>query len=662
MIYKMTRNSFAHLPGQSLVLALFAAAAMLLASCGSSHTAYTAPTVLNPAPGVTLQHIQVTPATPVILLSQSRQLYATGVYSDGSTADISSSVTWSASPASGGSTNFVTVNSAGMATGAAIGQSSITATVGPVVGLLALNVASDGFSSSTMAILNAPYKTTEIDVGYMPQQTQIAGAYAVQEVNLDADQFSSVLPPAVALKASIPMPAGFEPNLAVASQTDNLVAVISYSSPAIQIIDASNNPLDVANNSIITAYTAPVTQSTTLNGISCMICAAVVNPLNNQLILSTAQGFYSMGMTSGTFTAIPFSPAPAATANFAIFPTALPDPLIVSAVPASGQVQLLDLSTHAVTTLAGFSPAPSSVSIDLNTQFGSVADASTGDQTLVDFTNPQSPAPQLLAGLGLCQGATFLNMNAQLVNYTGGNHVLVSSNTGGNCLGVESWPIPGDALLPSNINYGYAAIPATPDNNPFVNGSDPNQFAAFNSVYDKKTYGVLVDANQQWIAKINLGTAESCGNISSGGPILPAGADVTDLLLNSCSPDPFIFLPTPSTTFTLSLSNISFGTVNVGTSSPQIPVTLANIGADLLLPQISLQGTNASDFSLQNNCTVSLAALSSCTIDVMFTPTTTSPLSAEISVAVQGLPTQTVPLCGNTSTSCSGGSRAGSRK
>jgi hypothetical protein len=138
--------------------------------------------------------------------------------------------------------------------------------------------------------------------------------------------------------------------------------------------------------------------------------------------------------------------------------------------------------------------------------------------------------------------------------------------------------------------------------------------------------------------------------------------DRKDKLGYGCSPDPFIFLPTPSTTFTLSLSNINFGTVSVGQTSPQIPVTLANIGADLLLPQISLQGTNASDFSLQNNCPVSLAALSSCTIDVMFTPAATSPLSAEISVAVQGLPTQTVPLCGNSSTPCSGGSQVRSRK
>jgi hypothetical protein len=321
------------------------------------------------------------------------------------------------------------------------------------------------------------------------------------------------------------------------------------------------------------------------------------------------------------------------------------------------------------------------VSIDLNTQYGSVADASTGDQTLVDFTNPLSPAPTVIAGLGLCPAANFLNMSAQLVNYNGGNHVLASSNSGGNCLGVESWPISNgsDQLAAANIDYGYATMPATPDGNPFVNGSDPNQFAVFNSVYNKKAYTVLVDGsqngtqndNQQWIAKIDLGGVLSCG-ISGANPppILPAGVYLEGLFGSETACIPSIFLPTPSTAFTLSQSSISFGTVSVGQSSPQIAVTLANIGATQLLPQISLTGTNASDFSLQSSCQVSLSAQSNCVIDVMFTPTAAATVSSTtsastcnatspattaltcssgstcLSVAVPGLCTQYVPLAG----------------
>ena len=115
-----------------------------------------------------------------------------------------------------------------------------------------------------MAILNAPYKTTEIDMGCMRSKPGCRGSIRRAGGEPGCDQFSSVLPPAVALKAAHSHARGLGTNLAVASQTDNLVAVIGCSSPAIQIIDASNNPLDVANNSSITAYTAPVTRSTAM--------------------------------------------------------------------------------------------------------------------------------------------------------------------------------------------------------------------------------------------------------------------------------------------------------------------------------------------------------------------------------------------------------------
>jgi len=624
-----------------LVLVLSAASLLWLQGCGGSHSSFT-PTVFNPAPGVTLQQIKITPTTPIILLGQSRQLFATGVYSDGSSNDISSSVTWGSTSTSG-PTNFVSVSSNGVAAASGIGQSAVTATVETVVGVLGLTVASNGFSSSTVAILSAPFKTTEIDVAYLPQQTQILGSYAVQEVNLDADQFSSVLPVPVALKASIPMPAGFVPNAAAASQASALVAVISYSSPQIQIIDASNNPLDTENNTLIATFAAPITQSVTINGTSCMICAAVVNPSNNQLILSTAQGFYSMNLTTGAFTQIPFTPQPAPSANVTIDPTAVPDPVIVSAVPGSGEVQILDLTTNAVTTYTNVSPAPIAFAVDLNTQYASFVDGSTNEQTLVDLTNPQSPVITPVPDIGICQGTSTLNMVALGVGANGANHTLMTSQTGGNCLGVEAWPLPGVSLSTSQILYGYGTIPNTPDGNAFANGTDPNAVAVYNSVYDKNTYGLLVDANQQWMTKIAFGPFFS---LAGGISALPSGANVAQDLLTGVAGDPVIFLPTPSTTFTLSANNFNFGAVNVGTQSPQFTITLNNIGEQVLLPQISLQGANPGDFSLISNCAVSLQPLTNCAVNITFTPSATGTRSAVLSVTSPGLPTQSVQLSG----------------
>jgi hypothetical protein len=638
---------------KSLVLFFVAAVIGLLQGCGgSSAPNYPPPTTLNPAPGVTLQKIQILPATSIILLAESRQLTAMGVYSDGGSVDITADVTWSASSAPS-TTNYVSVDANGIATAAGVGATVISATVGPVTGLVQLSVTTNGFSSGTVAILSVLSKTTEIDVAYLPQQTLIQGAYAVQEVNLDADQFSSVLPVPVALKASIPMPVGFVPNATVASQSSSLVAVISYSSPDIQIIDASNDPTDLANNTVIATFTAPVSQQATFNGITCMICAAVVNPLNNQLMLSTAQGYYTMDLKSGKFTAVPFAPAPAASPSFSLNP-AVASPYLVSASPAAGGVQILDLKTNAVTTSSNVSPAPNAVAIDLLTNYAAVADGSTNDRTLANLVDPQNPQITAVSNLGVCAGGpAFLNMVAMGVsaNAVASNtvHTLFSSQTMGSCVGFEIWPNQNSTPLdPSQIFYGYGPMPATPDGNPFVNGNDPNAITTFTSVVDKKNYGVLVNADQQWIAKINFGTVISLGGIGPGtSQPLPGGTPLSTIALSAgIGGDSIVFLPTPSTSFTLSSTSINFGNVAVGTPSPQITVTLANIGAGLLVPQVAVQGANPGDFTLINNCSFSLLPQTNCAINVTFTPTGTGARSAVLSVTSSGLSPQSVPLSG----------------
>ena len=648
-------------PGQRschkvLVLVLISAAMSILQACnGTSSPNYPTPTTQNPAPGVTLEQIKITPANPVLLLSQARQLFATGVYNDGSSVDISSQVKWSVTAVASGN-NPVAVNSNGVASGQAVGGGVITATAGSVVGLLQVLVTTNGFSSGVISILPVPYKTTEIDLAYFPVQTQIQGAYAVQAVNLDAEHFSSVLPVAVALKASIPMPSGFVPNATAASQSSALVAVISYSSADVQIIDASNNPLDVSSNTLIATFASPVTQTATINGVSCMICAAVVNPANNQVILSTAQGYYSMNMNTGAFTAIPFAPAPMASANISLNPAAA-QPYILSAIPAAGAVQILNLTTNAVTTYTNVSPAPTSSAIDIITDYAAITDGSTGAEVLADLTDAQSAQTSLAEPLGICSGGSpLLNMAALGVSASSTAattvHTVFTSQTGGSCVGFQFWPnapVQGGFNLanPSlSINYLYNPMPPTPDGNSFVNGNDPNAIATFTSVVDQKNYGVLVDANQQWVAKINFNTV--AGNIINPTP-LPAGAPVEAgffLADGAGAQYPVTYYPTPLDNFTLSTNSVDFGSVAVGTPSPTVVVNLTNIGTGTLSPQIALQGSNAGDFFMQTTCTFTLLTQSSCAINITFTPTATGARSAAITVTNSGEPAQTVPLTG----------------
>jgi hypothetical protein len=95
-------------------------------------------TTLTVGPAV-LVSISVTPANPSIALGTTQQFTATGTYSDNSTQDMTSSVTWSAAPA-GVATISNTLGSNGLATSNGQGVTTITATSGSISGNTQLTV------------------------------------------------------------------------------------------------------------------------------------------------------------------------------------------------------------------------------------------------------------------------------------------------------------------------------------------------------------------------------------------------------------------------------------------------------------------------------------------------------------------------------------------
>ena len=646
-------------PGKFLVLAIVSMITALMQGCGGTSTpSYIVPTTTSPTPGVTLQSIQIGPSIPLLALGGSRQLVAIGVYSNGASSDLTSQVTWSASSVPSPTSN-IAVTSSGLATGMTVGPSVISATLGTVQGVFQLLAVTSGYSSNTTGILTVPFGKSAVDAAYQPRSlSQIEGVYMVQEVNLDADQFSNTLPVAAAVMASIPMPSGFVPNATAVSQASLLVAVISYTSPNVQVIDASNDPTDVLSNTVVSTFKSPVTTSVTFNGITCMICAAVVDPTSNQLLLSTAQGYYTMDLIAGTFTLLPFTPAALPAPSFTLNPLAT-NPYILSPTfgqdpPSSGELQILDLTTNAVTTDSTLGlTSPNAVAIDLSTNYAAVADAAANDQSLLDVENPLAPASTAVSNLGVCVGQTGgFNMvavgvgaNANAANIP---HTLFLSQTGGSCAGLEIWPTSrtGNPPFPGLVNYAYGNIPPTPDGSAFVNGRDSSAIATFTSVVDKKNYGVLVDANQNWIAKINLQNLAS--DIQTGFS-LPAGFDISTSFLTGLAGDPVVFLPTPASVVTLSQASINFGNQPTGTASATSLITLINTGtASLFVSQVAIQGANSGDFAETDTCSgVNLLIHAQCTINVTFTPSAMGQRSAVLSITdTGGASPQNVPLSG----------------
>ncbi|HZR57341.1 MAG TPA: Ig-like domain-containing protein [Terriglobales bacterium] len=516
----------------NLFFLLFIVAALLICqACGGGSSSHVP---------VALGSIQITPANSLVPLAGTRQLKATGIFSDGSKQDLTASVTWTSASVSG-SENYVTIDATGLATGVALGTSVINATLGPVLGVTQLTTNTNGYSSRTTAILPVPFQKIEVDAAYLPQSrtTNAQGVYTVQEVNLDAEQFSPVFPPISALLTSIPMPPGFVPNITAASQTSLKVLVASYNSPNIQVIDASNDSTDTASNTIIATFTSPISKTVTFNGITCMICGIVVNPATDQALLSTSQGYYTMDFNAGTFTALAPPAFPAenfllnpvvANASFILSPTYGQDPNI------SGEVQIINLANNAVTTNMNLGiPTPSAAEMDLFTNVGLIVDSQSASQAFVNLGEIQNPtastwtAPstlvQITGGCNTPPSAMTMIALGVGVGAENQNHLIFSSQPSGNCVAVESLlptAVPG-APDPTLISYAYGLMPNTPDGNAFVNGSDPNSIATFTSVYDKKNYGLLVSANEDWMAKIAL---QSFVNLNATNQTLPQGQSV----------------------------------------------------------------------------------------------------------------------------------------
>jgi len=104
------------------------------------HDAANSPTTVNlRGSGIArkLASISVTPGSASISVGNTQQFTATGTYSDGTTLDITSAVTWTSS-----ATGIATIDTKGLSTGVATGSSAIMAVQGGVSGSATLSVTS----------------------------------------------------------------------------------------------------------------------------------------------------------------------------------------------------------------------------------------------------------------------------------------------------------------------------------------------------------------------------------------------------------------------------------------------------------------------------------------------------------------------------------------
>jgi len=211
-----------------------------------------------------------------------------------------------------------------------------------------------GGNSGSTAIITGVVNGQTVDKAYIP----IIGTQTVAVVNADSTSSSG------ALIKPISMPGGYAPNATAANQAAEVVVVISYTSPDIQIIDASRDVL-------LATVTSPVTQIANFSGGSCVICGVLIDLSTDSAILNTAQGYLLLNLGTQQFSS--FIPSTVAGENFGYNPNTriVLNPTYNQGVPDG--VQAIALANSAVFTYGtSVGSFPDAGAVDINTNIAVV--------------------------------------------------------------------------------------------------------------------------------------------------------------------------------------------------------------------------------------------------------------------------------------------------
>lgn len=249
--WSSTSTANATVTASGLVTAVAAGTARIGASLGAvsqlTTVTVTAPTVVS---------ITVTPDGQTLGIGINQQYVATATYSDGSSSDLSSGVTWNSS-----STSVATVSNTGLVTTVAAGQTTITATLGALSDNSTLTVVQAQLTSITVSPA-----TQSIAAGTQQQFTAIG--------NFDDGSFQ--------LLTSVTW---------------------SSSSNSVATVDVNGNATGVAaGQTTITATSGSVSGTASLTVTAATVVSIAVTPANSSMASSTTKQFAATATFSDSST------------------------------------------------------------------------------------------------------------------------------------------------------------------------------------------------------------------------------------------------------------------------------------------------------------------------------------------------------------------------
>lgn len=208
----------------------------------------------------TLVSIAVTPTTPTVTVGNTQAFIATGTYSDSSTSNITSTVTWVSS-----NTSHATINSSGLATGVGAGNTNITASLSSI--------------TSNTAVLTVTAATL-VSIAITPTSPSIIVGNTQAFVAIGTYSDSST--------ANIT-------SLATWNSASSGVATINSSGVATGV--GSGTSAITATMSAVTSNTATLTVS------AATLVSIAVTPISASIAVSGTQAFTAIGTYNNTATA-----------------------------------------------------------------------------------------------------------------------------------------------------------------------------------------------------------------------------------------------------------------------------------------------------------------------------------------------------------------------
>ena len=196
--------------------------------------------VFNAGAAPTLSSIALTPANPAIAPGATQQFTATGTYSDNSTQNLTTQVTWTSL-----NTAVATVSAGGLATGVSAGTTTISATLSSVSGSTGLTVQAAPLSITTASLPNG---TVNVAYSATLAATGGTGPYNWSIV-------SGSLPSGLALNAAT----GAISGTPTAAATSNFT---------VQVTDSATPSVTTSKALSISVTATPATVTITVNGAS----------------------------------------------------------------------------------------------------------------------------------------------------------------------------------------------------------------------------------------------------------------------------------------------------------------------------------------------------------------------------------------------------------